>query len=253
MTDAVPSMQPVARLRGRTPATSRQKSPISTVNIFPFFTFNRVFLVGEKRIFVLCRLSCRFCFFGFDFFWFDPKNSRCWYWSCDSGFQFTILSSYWKFKRNNRIDKNIFPLQFHVSIWVPLSSTQTPSVQHIGSTQRPHLFSTPNSSVPHQEPLCSTSPLFPHEQLLCSTPKTPQFHTKNPSIQHTSQFHTKNPQFNTKNPSVPHQKLLSSTHRSVPHQKPPSLTHTSAIFCLRDVLNWGVLVWNWGMCWTEGF
>ena len=180
MTDAVPSMQPVARLRGRTPATSRQKSPISTVNIFPFFTFNRVFLVGEKRIFVLCRLSCRFCFFGFDFFWFDPKNSRFWYWSCDSGFQFTISSSYWKFKRNNRIVKNIFPFQFHVSIWVPLSSTQTPSVQHIGSTQRPHLFSTQNPSVLHQKPLSST-------------PKPPQFHTKNSSVPHTAQFHTKNP------------------------------------------------------------
>ena len=108
MTDAVPSMQPVARLRGRTPATSRQKSPISTVYIFTFFTFNRVFLVGEKRIFILCRLSCRFCFFGFDFFWFDPKNTRCWYWSCDSGFQLTILSSYWKLKRNYRLVKNIY-------------------------------------------------------------------------------------------------------------------------------------------------
>ena len=30
-----------------------------------------------------------------------------------------------------------------------LSSTQTLSVQHIGSTKGPHLFSTKNSSVPH--------------------------------------------------------------------------------------------------------
>ena len=39
---------------------------------------------------------------------------------------------------------------------VPLSSTQTPSIQHIGSTQGPHLFSTRNTSVPHQTPLSST-------------------------------------------------------------------------------------------------
>ena len=39
---------------------------------------------------------------------------------------------------------------------VPLSSTQTPSVQHIGSTQVPHPFSTQNPSVQHQKSLSST-------------------------------------------------------------------------------------------------
>ena len=58
-------------------------------------------------------------------------------------------------------------------IRVPLSSTQTPSVQHISSTFGPHLFSPKNPSVPHQKPLSSTPT-----------------------------------QFNTKNPSVPHKKAL---------------------------------------------
>ena len=47
---------------------------------------------------------------------------------------------------------------------VPHSSTQTPSVQHNGSTQGPHLFST-------QKP---KNPQF--NQALSFTPKTPQFH-----------------------------------------------------------------------------
>ena len=42
-------------------------------------------------------------------------------------------------------------------------------------TQGPHLFSTQNSSVLHQN-------------LLSSRPKTPQFNTKNPSVQHTGGF-----------------------------------------------------------------
>ena len=65
---------------------------------------------------------------------------------------------------------------------VPLSSTQSPSVQHIGSRQGPHLFSTQNISVQHQKPLS----LIP--KLLSSTPKTPQFHTETPSVQHTPQL-----------------------------------------------------------------
>ena len=36
---------------------------------------------------------------------------------------------------------------------VPLSSTKTPSVQHISSTSGPHLFSPKNPSVPPQKPL----------------------------------------------------------------------------------------------------
>ena len=49
---------------------------------------------------------------------------------------------------------------------VPLSSTQTPSVQHISSTYGPYLFSPKNPSVPHQKPLSST--------------QTAQFHTEKP-------------------------------------------------------------------------
>ena len=47
---------------------------------------------------------------------------------------------------------------------VLLSCTQTPSVQHIGSTQGPRLFSTQNLSVQHLKPVSST-------------PKPPQFNT----------------------------------------------------------------------------
>ena len=35
---------------------------------------------------------------------------------------------------------------------VPLSSTHTPSVQHIGSTLEPHAFNNQNPSVQHQKP-----------------------------------------------------------------------------------------------------
>ena len=112
---------------------------------------------------------------------------------------------------------------------VPLSSTQTPSVQHIGShtsttpfQQPKSLSSAPKSvsstrkplgstpSVPHQKPLSSTNPLVPHLKPLNSTPKPPQLRTENPS--------------------VPNQEFLSSTQ-------------------------WGDWhgVWNWGVCWTEGF
>ena len=68
--------------------------------------------------------------------------------------------------------------------WVPLSSTQTPSVQHISSTFGPHLFSPKNPSVPHQKPLSST--------------QTPQFHTKKPSVPPPLSSTPKNPQFHTK-------------------------------------------------------
>ena len=75
---------------------------------------------------------------------------------------------------------------------VPVSSTQTSSVQHIGSTQGLYLFSTRN----------------------------PQFHTKHPSVPPNPQFHNKISQINTKTPSVPHQKSISSTPLSS-KPKPP--------------------------------
>ena len=58
---------------------------------------------------------------------------------------------------------------------VPLSSKQTPSVQHISSTFGPHLFSHKNPSVSHRKPFSSNP--------LSSTPITPQFHAKNAYIE----------------------------------------------------------------------
>ena len=109
---------------------------------------------------------------------------------------------------------------------VPLSSTQTPSVQY-------------------QKPFSSTHPLS-------STPKTPHFKTPLSST-------TKTPQFNTKTPSVAHPKPLSSTpktssvqhnlsstHSSVQHQrsvtKKPQKGHKA--WCGSE----GFLVWKWGGC-----
>ena len=71
---------------------------------------------------------------------------------------------------------------------VPLSSTQTPLVQHIGSTHGAHHSSTENPSVQHEKFLSSTpkthefntkTPSVPHQKPLSSAPKTPQFPTKN--------------------------------------------------------------------------
>ena len=59
-------------------------------------------------------------------------------------------------------------------IW-PFSSTQTPSVQHIGSTQWPNVFS-PKTPQFHTS-LSSTIPSVQHPKSLSLTPKTPQFHT----------------------------------------------------------------------------
>ena len=84
------------------------------------------------------------------------------------------------------------------------------------------------------------------------------------------QFHTKVPLlFSPQNPSVPHQKTLSCTP---PVQHTPlnslikSLYRAFLVLNWGGVLNWGVLVWNWGilgaekewpfcvelMYWTEG-
>ena len=65
---------------------------------------------------------------------------------------------------------------------VPLSSTQIPSVQHISSTQGPHLFRPKNPPVSHQKLLSSTHP--PPQFNTSPTPKIPQFHTENPSVPH---------------------------------------------------------------------
>ena len=119
------------------------------------------------------------------------------------------------------------------------------------------------ASVPHRPPQFNTSVL--HRDHTFSAPQIPQFNTRNPSVQH-------------QNPSLLYEKPISSTHPSVPLQEPLSSTpkprqfHTKNLsvqhsFCLKGVLNWGVLtvelrrfrcgtegfsVWNWGVCGTEG-
>ena len=62
-------------------------------------------------------------------------------------------------------------LGLHFSVRLPLSSTQTPSVQYIGSTQGPHLFST---KIPQFN---TKNPSVPYRKPLSSTPKTSQFNT----------------------------------------------------------------------------
>ena len=63
---------------------------------------------------------------------------------------------------------SFYPKIFLLWKGILLSSTHTPSVQHIGSTQGPHLFSTRNPSVPHQNPLSST-PKTPQNWRVCWT------------------------------------------------------------------------------------
>ena len=87
----------------------------------------------------------------------------------------------------------------NITTSVPLSSTQTPSVQH-----RDHTFSAPKI------------PQF--------NTKIPQFHTKQPSVQ-------QNPQSNTKNSSVQQQKPLSSTPITPQfNTKTPSVLNTPSVF-----------------------
>ena len=67
---------------------------------------------------------------------------------------FLFLSSFsLKLFLNYSAESKIYLRSLCSWFWVPLSSTQTPSVQHIGATQGPHLFSAQNPSVPHQKPL----------------------------------------------------------------------------------------------------
>ena len=79
-----------------------------------------------------------------------------------------------------------------------------------------------------------STPQFHTDSLI----STHGFHTRTTAFQYpkslsstpkTRQFITQIPQFHTEKPSVP---------------PPPQF---------QDVLNWGVLVWNWGVYWTEGF
>ena len=128
---------------------------------------------------------------------------------------------------------------------VPLSSTQTPSFQHISFTQGPHFISPKYPSVPHQNPsVPHKNPSVPHLKPLSSIP--PQFHTRNPSVQAPLSSIPKTPQFN-KPPSVPQK------NPSVP--TPPQflwnwgVCGTEGCVELRGVC-WteGLLVWNWGAC-----
>ena len=135
----------------------------------------------------------------------------------------------------------------------------------MSSTHELHLFSTRNPSVQNRKLLTSThKSLSFTPKALSSTPKNHRFYIS----------------LSSTHPSVPHLKPLSST------PKPPHF-HTllcweffgvelrglavelRAFWCGTEVfllLDWGVLVWNWGileaekewpfsvelMCWTKG-
>ena len=115
---------------------------------------------------------------------------------------------------------------------------------HTDPLSSKHRFLTSTTPFQHPKSLSSTSkssthPSVPQQKPLSSTP-----------LSSTSE----SPQFNTKTPSFPHQKLLSSTHPSIPHQKPLSSTPFLSKWCLelREGGTDGFLLWNWGVCWTEG-
>ena len=109
---------------------------------------------------------------------------------------------------------------------------QTPSAQHINSTQKGHSFAAPK--IPQfNTPLSSTHPSVPHPNPLSFThspvPHTPQFHTKNPSVPHQRPL--------SSTPKTPQFHPLRSSHPSVPHQK-------IAEECVELRGFW---VWNWGV------
>ena len=130
------------------------------------------------------------------------------------------------FHRNKKIWKSII-------VWdrVPLSSTQTPSVQQLGSTQRPH------------------------QKRLNSTPKTPQFNKQTPSVQQQKLI--------SSNP-------FSSTPKTLQFYTVFvwGVCWSEGFLMWNWGACWteGSLVWNWGisgaekewpfcvelMCWTEG-
>ena len=115
---------------------------------------------------------------------------------------------------------------------IPFSSTQTPSVQHISSTQWPHLFSIQNPSVQHQKALSSTS-------------KTAQFNTP------LSYFFFLRVVLNGG--------VFSVELRSLWNWGVSVLNRRVFGLELRDFEGWkevvllcGTEVLNWWRCWTEG-
>ena len=76
-----------------------------------------------------------------------------------------------KFNAIRSFRKDLFRYHFYSLFWVPLSSTQTSSVQHISFTRQPHLFSPQNPSVPHKKPLNFTHSSVPHHKPLSLTQK----------------------------------------------------------------------------------
>ena len=104
------------------------------------------------------------------------------------------------------------PINNNYWVRIPLSSTP-PSIQQISSTQKGQFF---------------------------SAPKVPQFHTENPSVQHNPLSSTHPPQFHP------------------PQRKKTLKLAYIELFCVEmrgfwcgtegfSVLNWRVLVWNWGI------
>ena len=102
--------------------------------------------------------------------------------------------------------------QFHIDL----------SVQNIGSTQGPHLFSTQNSSVQ------TKTPQFDH----------PEFHTKHPSFPH-------------RNPTVQHQKPLHSTPKTPQFNTPLSQKLESSLLYIELFSSEGCVELRVFLCGTE--
>ena len=111
---------------------------------------------------------------------------------------------------------SFYPKIFLLWKGILLSSTHTPSVQHIGSTQGPHLFSTRNPSVPHQNPLSST-PKTPQNWRVCWTEECVELRA-----------------FCVKLRGVWNWRVFG--------------VELWNFWCWTERF----LVWNWGVCWTEG-
>ena len=68
-------------------------------------------------------------------------------------------------------ERRILDLDFNASIGVPLSSTQTSLIQHISSTQEPHLFNRKKRQFNTKKTVSST------QKSVTSTQKRRQYNT----------------------------------------------------------------------------
>ena len=94
----------------------------------------------------------------------------------------------------------------------------------------------------HRDPLSST-----HRFHTKTTPfQQPKSLSSTGPLTSTHQFHTKEPLLiSPQNPSVSHRKPLGSTAKTPQFHPPPSVP--------QQKLRLFFLVWNWGVCGTEGF